>query len=112
MALSGCAQLMAHGGEETALGRVGLFGCGARQIERLFLDLAVGDVTHHGDNFGFKRSGHRGRLPERPAAHFDPDEIDRIVRKPLATAPADRAGHEIRRCVRRRRAPASDNAVR
>ena len=52
------AQFVAHGGEETGLGRVGLLGGGARQIERLLLELAVGDVAHHGDDFGF---GARGR---------------------------------------------------
>ena len=75
---------MAHGGEKAALRRIGLLGGGARQVERLFLDLAVGDVAHHGDNLGFRRGrGQRG-LVERPAPHFDPDEIGRIVVSRLA----------------------------
>ena len=46
------AQFMAHGGEEAGLGRIRLLGGGARQFERLFLELAVGDVAHHGDDLG------------------------------------------------------------
>ncbi len=47
------AQFVAHGGEEAGLGRIRLLGGGARQIERLFLHLSVGDVAHHGDDLGF-----------------------------------------------------------
>ena len=68
------AQFVAHGGKEAALGGVGLFGGGARQIERLFLDLSIGDVAHHGDDFAVRAVVVR-RLLERPAAHLDPDEI-------------------------------------
>ena len=80
------AQFVAHGGEKAALGRVGLLGGGARQIERLFLDFAVGDVAHHGDDLGFGRSRRLRRLLQRPATHLDPDEIDRIVLAALAAA--------------------------
>ena len=64
------AQFVAHGGEETRLGRIRLLGGGARQFERLLLQLAVGDVAHHGDDLGLGRG-----LLERPATHLDPDEI-------------------------------------
>ena len=64
------AQFVAHGGEEAGLGRIRLFGSGARQFERLLLHLAVGDVAHHGDHLGLRRG-----LIERPATHLDPDEI-------------------------------------
>ena len=64
------AQFMAHGGEEAGLGRIRLLGGGARQFERLLLDLPIGDVAHHGDDLGLGRG-----LLERPATHFDPDEI-------------------------------------
>ena len=50
------AQFMAHGGEEAGLRRIRLLGGGARQIERLLLHLAVGDVAHHGDDLGFGRT--------------------------------------------------------
>ena len=77
------AQLVAHGGEEAALGDVGLFGGGARQIKGLFLNLTVGDVAHDSHHLGLCRSLGAGRPTERPAAHFDPDEIDRVVRAVL-----------------------------
>ena len=51
------AQFVAHGGEEAGLGRIRLLGGGARQFERLLLHLAVGDVAHHGDDFGLVRRG-------------------------------------------------------
>ena len=73
------AQFVAHGGEEAGLGRVRLFGGGARQLERLLLDLAVGDVAHHGDDVGSTDRRIRRWLFERPATHFDPDEIGGIV---------------------------------
>ena len=64
------AQLVAHGGQESRLGGIRLLGGGARQFECLLLDLAVGDVAHHGDDLGLGRT-----LLERPATHLDPDEI-------------------------------------
>jgi hypothetical protein len=73
------AQFVAHGGEEAALGRVRLLGGGARQIQRLFLKFPVGDVAHHGDDLGFRFHRRFRRLFERPAPHFDPDEIGRAV---------------------------------
>ena len=36
----------------------------ARQIERLLLDLAVGDVAHHGHDFGFEAAA---QTPARAA---------------------------------------------
>ena len=48
------AQFVAHGGKEAALGGVGLFGGGARQIERLFLNFSIGDVAHHRDDFAVR----------------------------------------------------------
>ena len=69
------AQFMAHGGEEAGLRRIRLLGGGAREIERLLLQLAVGDVAHHGDDLGFARTAPYPGLLERPATHFDPDEI-------------------------------------
>ena len=69
------AQLVAHGGQESGLGGIRLLGGGARQFERLLLDLAVGDVAHHGDDLGLGVQ----RLLERPATHLDPDEIGGIV---------------------------------
>ena len=96
------AQFVAHGGEEAGLGRIRLFGGGVRQLERLLLHLAVGDVAHHGDHFGLRRG-----LLERPATHLDPDEIGGNV---LA---ADRiaADAELDAACSPPRA-ASDNAVR
>ena len=80
------AQFVAHGREEARLGGVRLLGGTARQIERLLLDFPVGDVAHHGDDFGLGR--HRGlrSLLERPATHFDPDEIDLTALPALAAA--------------------------
>ena len=46
------AQFVAHGGQEPGLGGIRLLGGGARQFEGLLLDLAVGDVAHHGDDIG------------------------------------------------------------
>ena len=62
------AQLMAHGGEEARLGGVGGFRGAAREIERLLLHLAVGDVAHHGDDFGFggRRSAPAAGSASRP----------------------------------------------
>ena len=49
-------------------------------------DLPVGDVAHHGDDLGLQRSRDFRGLLERPAAHLDPDEIDRTAAAPLAAA--------------------------
>ena len=51
-------------------------------LERLLLDLAVGDVAHHGDDLGLGRS-----LLERPATHLDPDEIGGMVLAANGVAP-------------------------
>src|ERR1019366_2517003 len=63
----------------TRLGRVRLLRGGARQVERLFLDLAVGDVAHDSDDLGLRRYRCRRRLFERPATHLDPDEINLMM---------------------------------
>ena len=47
------AQLVAHGGEEPALGGIGALGFRARVLERLFLHLALGDVAQHRHDFTF-----------------------------------------------------------
>src|SRR5207245_10817627 len=52
-----------------------VFRSAACQFERLLLDLAVGDVAHHGDDLGLRLRGLLGQS-ERPATHFDPDEVD------------------------------------
>src|SRR4029077_11584462 len=46
------------------------------------LDLAVGDVAHHGDHLGLA-----GGLLEWPAAHLDPDEIGGVVLAAYGIAP-------------------------
>src|SRR5258707_902507 len=68
-------KLMAHGGEEARLGRVGLLGRAPREFERLLLGLPFGDAAHHGDARGSRFLSLHGAF-ERPAAHFDPDEVD------------------------------------
>ena len=97
------AQFVAHGGEEAGLGRIRLLGGGARQFERLLLELAVGDVAHHGDDLGLGRG-----LLERPATHLDPDEIGGMA----LAANGDRAAAGTRRSAPRRHARPPTSAVR
>ncbi len=44
------AQLVAHGGEEAALGVVGALGLGARALQRMLVVLAARNVARHGDH--------------------------------------------------------------
>ena len=68
------AQLVAHGGEEAALGGIGALGLLARAFERLLLRLALGHVADHRDHLALA-FGSRLGLIERAAAHLDPDEL-------------------------------------
>ena len=68
MALSGVRSSWLMVARKRVLDGVGLLGGGARQIERLFLDLAVGDIAHHGDDFGFGRS-RQSATPARAAGN-------------------------------------------
>ena len=96
------AQFVAHGGEETRLGRIGALGFGARLVERLFLMLAIGDVAHHRDHFA---SIALVGAVERPAAHLDPDELDRGVRLALRTL--DPEFHRLRLALARPHSPSA-----
>src|SRR5580704_16635988 len=73
-----CAQFVAHGGEEAALGGIGALRLGAGVFERLLLLLAPGDVAQYRDHFAAALlTGIGAGLFERPAAHLDPDEFHR-----------------------------------
>ena len=61
MAFERHARLMAHGGQEPGLGGIRLLGGGARQFERLLLELAIGNVAHHGDDVGLGLTCSSGR---------------------------------------------------
>ena len=100
------AQLVAHGGEEAALGGVGALGLGARLLERLLLRLALGDVAHDRDDLALVPRRRR-RLVERTAAHLDPDEL-------RARAASASASRRTRNSTERLspRAAASASAVR
>ncbi len=70
-------QFMAHGGEEAALGGVCPLGLGAGVFERQLLAFALGYVAEHCHDFApaLTRKLRARRPLERPAAHFDPDEL-------------------------------------
>ena len=53
MALSGVRSSWLMVARKRVFDGIGLLGGGARELERLLLDLAVGDVAHHGDDLGF-----------------------------------------------------------
>lgn len=84
-------QLVTHGGEEAGLGGIGRFGGATRLLERLLGQLVVGDVAHHGDDFGLTREvsmrilAHA--LVDRPAAHLDPEKIDLTALRTIGLAP-------------------------
>ena len=75
---------MAHGRKEAGFGGVRLLGGAARQIEGLLLDLPVGDVAHHRHDFGLGRHRRLRGLIQRPATHFDPDELGQTALAGLA----------------------------
>ena len=55
MALSGVRSSWLMVARKRVLDGIGLLGGGARLFQRLFLQLAVGDVAHDGDDLGFRR---------------------------------------------------------
>ena len=68
-AVHGRADLMAHGGKEAGLGAAGFLGIVARFHQRVFQDLAIGDVAAHALHFHQAAMGiaHREILPGDPA---------------------------------------------
>ncbi len=68
------AQLVAHGGEEVALGGVRALGLGAGVLDRLLLRLALGGVAHDRHDLAVMAVVALAD-GERTAAHLDPDEL-------------------------------------
>ena len=79
------SQFVAHGGEKPVPGGVGAFGCGSRQFQRVLLMLSLGDITHHGNDFGFFGGRCGGDRLERTASHFHPYKVRRMARLSLGT---------------------------
>ena len=78
---------MAHGGEEAALGGIRALGFLARVLDRLLLDLAVGDVAHHRHDLALALCVIALGAIERTAAHFNPNELSGALAVGRGVAP-------------------------
>ena len=78
MALSGVRNSWLMVARKRLLAALARSASRARVLKRLFLLFAFGHVAQHGDDLAaIVNAGIRCRLFERPAAHFDPDELRR-----------------------------------
>ena len=93
------AQLVAHGGEEAALGGIGALLLGARDLERLLV-ASCARSRRAAPRPPRARSALGGLAIERPAAHLDPDEMAGLR---LAVAAAAHAEFDRARFAERRR---------
>src|SRR4051812_3768024 len=81
-------QLVAHGGQELALGCIGVLCPCPSFLDKHFLLLARADVTDHGNDIA-SRLVLSVRAPQCVTAHFNPPKVGEIVGIVWSTLPAD-----------------------